>query len=469
MAEEGLDINFEAVDGSSAVYQARSPARPRSGCRGPAPPSRHGDAARSRSCSTTTSPSRCSVYVVPEASGIKDVAELKGKVIGVGTAEGSEVAYARAILSDAGMQEKTDYTFLPVGDGGMAVAAIERGDIAAYSAAIPDMAIMTARGLALKEITPEKFLAYFGNGYATMTETLQKDPELIAAFTRAIMKGTWFAEQNKAKTLEHCAKLNPEEGADTALSSALFDAVLPRTHPLGGVALGEFTQAGWEAWQASLIGAGDLTSPAASRDVDQHGCAGSPHGSRQVAMAIPSVSSPSRTGGDARPATSRSSASAPSPRRTRRRGERPRSGRFRPVPRPVREHHWPERVWQVHPAQGVPRALAGDDGEVMLRGTPVVGPRRDIGIMFQQATLLPWRTTLKNVLLPIEIRDGAAAAKARTPDAMALLEMVGLTGFESVYPHELSGGMAQRAAICKRSSPIPRCCCWTSPSGPSTS
>ena len=88
-------------------------------------------------------------------------------------------------------------------------------------------------------------------------------------------------------------------------------------------------------------------------------------------------------------------------------------------------------------------------GEVTLRGTPVVGPRRDIGIMFQQATLLPWRTTLKNVLLPIEIRDGATAAQARTADAMALLEMVGLTGFEKVYPHELSGGMAQRAAICR--------------------
>jgi NitT/TauT family transport system ATP-binding protein len=88
-------------------------------------------------------------------------------------------------------------------------------------------------------------------------------------------------------------------------------------------------------------------------------------------------------------------------------------------------------------------------GQVTLRGTPVLGPRRDIGIMFQQATLLPWRTSLRNVLLPIEIRDGSATAKARTPDAMALLEMVGLTGFETVYPHELSGGMAQRAAICR--------------------
>jgi NitT/TauT family transport system ATP-binding protein len=93
--------------------------------------------------------------------------------------------------------------------------------------------------------------------------------------------------------------------------------------------------------------------------------------------------------------------------------------------------------------------LRATTGEVTLRGTPVTGPRRDIGMMFQQATLLPWRTALQNVLLPIDIRDGPLVAKGRTDDALALLELVGLTGFEKVYPHELSGGMAQRVAICR--------------------
>lgn len=88
-------------------------------------------------------------------------------------------------------------------------------------------------------------------------------------------------------------------------------------------------------------------------------------------------------------------------------------------------------------------------GSVVLEGTPVTGPRRDIGMMFQQATLFPWRTTLENVVLPIEIRDGKRAARDKYPDARALLDLVGLTGFESVYPGELSGGMAQRAAICR--------------------
>ena len=57
--------------------------------------------------------------------------------------------------------------------------------------------------------------------------------------------------------------------------------------------------------------------------------------------------------------------------------------------------------------------------------------------------------TIENVVLPIEIRDGRAAARAKHDEARALLELVGLRGFEQVYPSELSGGMAQRAAICR--------------------
>jgi NitT/TauT family transport system ATP-binding protein len=93
--------------------------------------------------------------------------------------------------------------------------------------------------------------------------------------------------------------------------------------------------------------------------------------------------------------------------------------------------------------------LAPSTGRVVLAGKPVTGPRRDIGMMFQQATLFPWRTTIENIVLPIEIRDGKRAARAKHDDARKLLDLVGLKGFENVYPNELSGGMAQRAAICR--------------------
>jgi NitT/TauT family transport system substrate-binding protein len=264
MAAEGLNVNFEAVDGSSAVYQAMVAGKAEIGLPGPGPTIAAWGRGEKPVLFYNHFAQSLFGLVVPAGSTINAITDLKGKVIGVGTAEGSEVSYARGILTDAGLKEKTDYTFLAVGDGGMAVAAFERKDIVAYSAAIPDMAIMTARGLPLREVTPEKFLAFFGNGYATMTATIQSDPGLIAGFTRALLKGTWFAETNKDKTLADCAKLNPEEGADTALASALFDAVLPRTHPLGSTPLGDFTPEGWKAWEDSLLASGELAAPMAN-------------------------------------------------------------------------------------------------------------------------------------------------------------------------------------------------------------
>lgn len=89
------------------------------------------------------------------------------------------------------------------------------------------------------------------------------------------------------------------------------------------------------------------------------------------------------------------------------------------------------------------------EGAVILEGQPVLGPREDIGMMFQQATLFPWRTVLANIVLPIEIRDGKGAARAAHDRARDLLSITGLLKFADVYPDELSGGMAQRAAICR--------------------
>ena len=89
--------------------------------------------------------------------------------------------------------------------------------------------------------------------------------------------------------------------------------------------------------------------------------------------------------------------------------------------------------------------LPPSKGEARLRGTPITGPRRDIGVVFQSPVLLPWRSVLDNVLLPIDVqrlgRDGHRKV------AMDLLSLVGLEGFERRYPWELSGGMQQRVAI----------------------
>jgi NitT/TauT family transport system ATP-binding protein len=86
-------------------------------------------------------------------------------------------------------------------------------------------------------------------------------------------------------------------------------------------------------------------------------------------------------------------------------------------------------------------------GRVMIEGAEVVEPRPDTGIVFQSPTLLPWATVTDNVLFPLKMMHQMAPDSRER--AAALLELVGLRGFEQKYPRELSGGMQQRTAICR--------------------
>jgi NitT/TauT family transport system ATP-binding protein len=87
------------------------------------------------------------------------------------------------------------------------------------------------------------------------------------------------------------------------------------------------------------------------------------------------------------------------------------------------------------------------DIHVLGAAPQVARARRDIGFVFQDAALLPWRTAIQNVELPLEIARGKARAGRATP--RELLELVGLKGREDAYPHEMSGGMRQRVAIAR--------------------
>lgn len=86
-------------------------------------------------------------------------------------------------------------------------------------------------------------------------------------------------------------------------------------------------------------------------------------------------------------------------------------------------------------------------GDIAVAGTPVRGPRREIGMVFQSPVLLPWRTVLDNVLLPIEMLK--LSRRVYEPRARELLAMAKIDDFASRLPRELSGGMRQRAAICR--------------------
>lgn len=97
------------------------------------------------------------------------------------------------------------------------------------------------------------------------------------------------------------------------------------------------------------------------------------------------------------------------------------------------------------------RTLAGllkpTGGEVLYRGVALEGPQREIGFVFQNSNLMPWRTVLGNILLPLEIAgvDESLAGQ----QAQEMISLVALDGFEQSLPRDLSGGMAQRVAIAR--------------------
>jgi NitT/TauT family transport system ATP-binding protein len=86
-------------------------------------------------------------------------------------------------------------------------------------------------------------------------------------------------------------------------------------------------------------------------------------------------------------------------------------------------------------------------GEVLVDGEPVTRPHGNVGIVFQNALLLPWRNILSNVMLPIDMKQ--LPRDKYLARAKALLKLVGLEGFEKKLPWQLSGGMQQRASICR--------------------
>lgn len=99
------------------------------------------------------------------------------------------------------------------------------------------------------------------------------------------------------------------------------------------------------------------------------------------------------------------------------------------------------------------RLIAGlmkpDTGEVWLHGERVKSPRKTVGMAFQNPVLLEWRSILDNVILPLEIVAASMPRKQKEARAMELLELVGLAKFAAKRPSELSGGMRQRASLCR--------------------
>jgi len=99
--------------------------------------------------------------------------------------------------------------------------------------------------------------------------------------------------------------------------------------------------------------------------------------------------------------------------------------------------------------------LPHSEGEVLLDGKLQSGTSRDIGVVFQDSSLFPWRSVRKNIEFGLEV--AGVNKRERAEKVQKVIEMVGLKGFENKYPHQLSGGMRQRAGIARTLVNDPAC------------
>lgn len=263
-AEEGLEVTVEAINGSGAVLQALSAGQAQFGRPGPGPVI----AARSRDVDAVfiynvAARSNFGI-VVREDSDIKSVEDLAGKVIGTGTADGSEVGFARNVMAGSDMVAGENFEFLTVGDGGPATVAFNSGEMDAYAASTADAAILNQRGMAVRDITPPEFAKFFGNGIATMGDIIRDDRELVEKFGRAFARAHSFAldDANREAVLAHLKAGNPQEGEDPEFQSALFDSVRSKTIPVDmSNGLGYQPPDVWVEWQDSLVAGGEIEAP----------------------------------------------------------------------------------------------------------------------------------------------------------------------------------------------------------------
>jgi ABC-type nitrate/sulfonate/bicarbonate transport system substrate-binding protein len=270
-AEEGLDVEFQDLGGSSNVVQQIIAGNVNAGS--PSPGALLNAVAQGNDLRQVFSHQFKSVFTLatPADSGVKTVADLKGKTVGVSDMSGGEIPIVRAVLREAGLQEGVTVQLLPVGEGSaLTVNAIQNGQIQAYSSNLFDVAAVEAAGIDMNVILPDSVANFPGNGVVVTAEVLEENREQIVGFLRALAKAIVWSEAHPQEAFEIAARLSPEQFEDEALAKASWEAaqtLKERPDALKDTPLGTHYMPGVETYH-SFLRQGSEEEGALSKDVD---------------------------------------------------------------------------------------------------------------------------------------------------------------------------------------------------------
>ncbi|WP_166644363.1 ABC transporter substrate-binding protein [Leucobacter luti] len=257
-ADAGLDVTIEAGDGSASNLQSMFANKVQVG--NPSPSSVLAAQAEGNDVTLfyNARPHGVVWLVSPKENGFTSAKDMKGKRIGVGTADGGEVAFTRAMLVAEGL-EPDDFEFITVGEGGQAVAGFSRGDIDAYAGDPFDVATIE-QGLEVTDLTSKKTGHLFGNGLAATTEYFEENQELLGDLGRAFKQGVVAGAEDPSLVIEACRKHSPQEVEDEKYAKRIVELSAEAYTPNDGSSYGEFIDANVELLFDDLV-ASDWVDP----------------------------------------------------------------------------------------------------------------------------------------------------------------------------------------------------------------
>ncbi len=261
--DEGLDLEFSIAQGSGAVGQQLSSGQIKMGALS-SPPLTVAfgklDQLRAAYCVHTKG---LFSFVALDGSEIKDLADLKGKVLGISSPSGGEVPVLSAALEEAGLVVNQDVRTKAIGHAGpQSLKAIQTGDVDAYAAGFPDIVALTAAGLNLRDFTPAAYQAIPGACLvATKSEFESPATEkILAGVSRAWAKASVFMLSNPDAGYAVLCKAVPQECKDEKVASILYKKTLSLMTPGGVNKVGFVNGSAWQILANSLQKAGTISS-----------------------------------------------------------------------------------------------------------------------------------------------------------------------------------------------------------------